>query len=49
TYLAACTVYAALTGRTPEGLIYTAGLDLEVARDLQRVAFLTVQSYQHKH
>ena len=49
TYLAACTVYAALTGRTPEGLIYTAGLDPEVARDLQRVAFLTVQSYQHKY
>ena len=49
TYLAACTVYAALTGLSPEGLVYTAGLDREIAHDLQRVAFLTVQSYQHKY
>ena len=46
TYLAACTVFATLTGRNPEGLIYTGGLDAEVARVLQRVAHTTVQSYQ---
>ena len=48
TYLAACTVYAALTGRNPEGLIYHGGLDPKVARDLQRVAFQTVRSYEHE-
>ena len=46
TYLAACTVFATLTGLNPEGLIYTGGLDAEVARALQRVAFTTAQSYQ---
>ena len=46
TYLAACTVFATLTGLNPEGLIYTGGLDPEVARALQRVAYATVQTYQ---
>lgn len=31
TYLAACTFYATLQGRSPEGLSYNAGLDSEIA------------------
>lgn len=46
TYLAACTVFAALTGQNPEGLVYTGGLDVKIASALQRVAFKTVQDYQ---
>jgi hypothetical protein len=48
TYLAACTVFATLTGRNPEGLVYAGGLDPEVALALQGVAFRTVQSYLAK-
>lgn len=47
TYLAAATVYASLFRKSPEGLAYTAGLDAEVARHLQAVAWATVQAY-HK-
>lgn len=46
TYLAACTVFTVLTGRSPEGLIYTAGLDAQLAAALQRVAHRTVQDFQ---
>ncbi len=45
TYLAACTVYATLTGRNPEGLAYTAGLDESDAELLQRVAWQAVQAF----
>jgi hypothetical protein len=45
TYLAACTVYAALFGKSPEGLAYTAGLDADTAKFLQTVAWRTVQDY----
>ena len=45
TYLAAATTYAALFKRSPVGLGYTAGLDPEVARFLQTVAWETVQGY----
>ena len=45
TYLAACTVYAALLGRTPVGNPYTAGLPADVATHLQQVAWETVRSY----
>src|SRR4029077_12078129 len=45
TYLAACTVYAALFKKSPEGLGYTAGLDAGTATFLQTVAWETVQNY----
>ena len=45
TYLASCTVYAALFGRSPVGLAYTAGLDENTARHLQTVAWETVLAY----
>ena len=45
TYLAACTVFASLYGRTPEGNTYTAGLDPELARFFQGVAWETVREY----
>ncbi len=45
TYLAACTVYAALFRQTPVGLKYTAGLDDATAAHLQNVAWETVQEY----
>ena len=46
TYLAACTVFASLTGQSPEGLIYDAGLDAQLAAALQRVAYRTVENFQ---
>jgi hypothetical protein len=48
TYLAACTVFAALTGRSPVGNTYTAGLDEPTAHLLQQVAWDTVQDYYGK-
>jgi len=45
TYLAACTSFAALTGRSPIGNPYLADLDAATARFLQEVAFETVQDY----
>jgi hypothetical protein len=45
TYLAACTVYAALFRKSPVGLAYTAGLDAATARHLQTVAWDTVRAY----
>jgi hypothetical protein len=45
TYLAACTIYAALYKKSPEGLGYTAGLDADTAKFLQGVAWHTVQDY----
>jgi hypothetical protein len=45
TYLAACTVYAALHGKSPIGNSYVAGLDPEVARFLQSVAWEAVREY----
>ena len=45
TYLAACTVFAALTGRSPIGNAYRAGIDEPTARFLQTVAWETVQEY----
>lgn len=44
-YLAACTSYAALHGKSPEGNRYTAGLAPELAAFLQTVAWQTVQAY----
>jgi hypothetical protein len=48
TYLAACTVYASLFGKSPEGLKYTAGLGEADAAFLQTVAWETVQAYYGK-
>jgi hypothetical protein len=45
TYLAACTVYAALFGRSPAGSSYTAGLPSELAAFLQATAWETVRAY----
>ena len=48
TYLAACTIFAALTGRSPIGNPYHAGLDEPTAKFLQEVAWETVQEYYGK-
>jgi hypothetical protein len=48
TYLAACTVFAALTGRSPVGNAYLAGVDPPTAAFLQQVAWDTVQNYYGK-
>ena len=48
TYLAACTFYAALQGKSPEGLDYDAGLDKEVAGYLQSAAWQAVQNYEDR-
>jgi len=48
TYLAACTVFAVLTGRSPVGNAYLAGIDAPTAQFLQTVAWETVQDYYQK-
>ena len=48
TYLAACTVYASLLGKSPEGLKYTAGLPEGDAKFLQTIAWQTVKEYYGK-
>ena len=48
TYLAACTSFAALTGRSPVGNSYHATIDEPTARFLQTVAWETVQEYYGK-
>jgi uncharacterized protein DUF4886 len=48
TYLAACTVFAALTGRSPVGNSYLAGIDPPTAQFLQTVAWETVRDYYAK-
>jgi hypothetical protein len=45
TYLAACTTYAVLFGKSPVGLSYQAGLNPETASALQTVAWEAVQEY----
>jgi hypothetical protein len=45
TYLAACTSYAAITGKSPVGNTYTGGVDPQIAQFLQTVAWETVQEY----
>lgn len=45
TYLSACTTYAALYGKSPVGLAYTAGLPADTARLLQAAAWDAVQGY----
>ncbi|MBR0692238.1 DUF4886 domain-containing protein [Bradyrhizobium lablabi] len=48
TYLASCVVFAALTGKSPVGNSYRAGLDEPTASFLQRIAWDTVQDYYRK-
>jgi hypothetical protein len=48
TYLAACATFAALTGRSPVGNSYHAGVDEPTAKFLQEVAWQTVQEYYQK-
>lgn len=48
TYLATCVTFAALTGRSPVGNTYHAGLDAATAKLLQDVAWATVQDYYGK-
>ena len=48
TYLAACTVYAAATKKSPIGSTYTAGIDAALAGFLQTTAWETVQEYYSK-
>lgn len=45
TYLAAATVYATLSGKSPEPLTHTAGIEPELARFLRRTAWEAVQGY----
>ena len=45
TYLAACTVYAALFRRSPIGLAHVSDLDVRTAHFLQSVALETVEGY----
>jgi hypothetical protein len=46
-YLAACVFYTVLTGKSPEGLLYTTQLPQETAHFLQRVASDTVHGFVH--
>lgn len=48
TYLAACTTFAALTGRSPVGNPFRSDLDAPTAALLQQVAWDTVQAYYGK-
>jgi hypothetical protein len=48
TYLAACTSFAALSGRSPVGNPYHAGIDEPTAKFLQQIAWETVQDYYGK-
>jgi hypothetical protein len=48
TYLAACVTFAALTGKSPAGNSYLAGIDPPTAKFLQEVAWETVQDYYGK-
>jgi hypothetical protein len=48
TYLAACTVYASLYGKSPAGSTYTAGLPRELVDFLQATAWDAVREYYGK-
>jgi hypothetical protein len=45
TYLAACTIYASLYGKSPAGNPYTGGIDSQTALFLQETAWETVRNY----
>jgi hypothetical protein len=48
TYLAACTIYASLYGKSPVGNPYNGGIDGKTATFLQEVAWETVNEYYGK-
>jgi hypothetical protein len=48
TYLAACTIYAAVYGKSPVGNTFNGGVDDKLANFLQTVAWETVQEYYGK-
>jgi hypothetical protein len=48
TYLAACMMLAGLHDFSPVGLDYSAGMDVEVAQYLQRIAWTTTQDYLNR-
>jgi hypothetical protein len=48
TYLAASTVFAVLTGKSPVGNSYHASIDEKTASFLQEIAWETVQDYYGK-
>src|SRR4029077_8077877 len=48
TYLASCVTFAALSGRSPVGNAYLAGIDAPTAKFLQEVAWETVREYYQK-
>lgn len=48
TYLAACTFFAVFHGVSPEGIDYTAGLETDIAQDLQRAAWRVVTDYRRR-
>lgn len=48
TYLASCVVFTALTGRSPVGNTYTAGIDGPTTAFLQNIAWETAQDYWGK-
>jgi uncharacterized protein DUF4886 len=48
TYLAACTTFASIQGKSPVGNAYTAGIDPDTAKLLQMVAWETVKEYYGK-
>jgi hypothetical protein len=45
-YLAACVFYAVMFNQSPEGLMYTAGLEGDIAEMYQSIAFQTVDHAQ---
>jgi hypothetical protein len=45
TYLAACTIYAAIYNKSPVGNAFNGGIDDKTAAFLQSVAWETVQEY----
>ncbi len=45
TYLAACTIYASIYGKSPVGNAFNGGVDAKTAAFLQAVAWETVQEY----
>jgi hypothetical protein len=45
TYLAACTIYASIYGKSPAGNSFKAGVDDKTAAFLQAIAWETVQEY----
>lgn len=48
TYLAACTIYASIYGKSPVGSSYYGGVDDKTAAFLQTIAWETVQEYYGK-